>query len=312
MRLSASRAVLVLGALSITAGCAQSLQPTPRSFAWASEPRAGDRDRDGLLDAEEAELAARFAPIVVLHREDPHRPASVPWLLARTDPFAKLRRDARSAGRLSRRAVLPSEAELRRVRSGSQTPDEWTTYVHVFEREDRGLSVQYWFFYPYNDGPLFFDHEHDWEHVTVRLNPLREPERLDLSRHENDRPGVSYAWSAARREGEHPIVFSARGSHASYQHHTEAIRFDDVAACDSLERCPHPIWRTWRAGGLQNLGEPGRPLCLEQVLSFPDRWGASGLIPGTSAPYGPLHHRGYCVNGLRGCAEESLTAVGRL
>jgi hypothetical protein len=264
-----------------------------------------DRDRDGLLDAEETVLAARFAPIVVLHRDDDHRPASVPWLLARSDPFARLRRDSQSAAQLARRVPHSSIAQQQRVRSGSQLPADWTTYVHVHARQDDGVNIQYWFFYPYNDGPLFFDHEHDWEHVTVRLSPLREPERVDLARHENDSPGVSYPWSLARREGEHPIVFSALGSHASYLSGAEAIRFDQVASCDVLENCPHPVWRTWQAGGLENIGERGRPLCHERALSFPERWGMSGIVPGTSAPYGPLFHRGYCTDAVANCSRES-------
>jgi hypothetical protein len=269
-----------------------------------------DRDHDGLADVEEELLAARFAPVVVLHREDRNRPASVPWFLARTDPFGT-RRDGEPARRLAERVFPKSEAEQRRVRSGTEHAKAWTTYVHVYIRPDRGINIQYWFFYPYNDGPLFFDHESDWEHVTVRLNPLREPEGVDFARHENDSPGVSYPWSLVRREGEHPIVLSARGSHASYQHSGEVTRFDSVASCDSLEQCPHPIWRTWRAGGIQNLGEPGRPLCLDRALTFSDRWGPSGIIPGTSAPHGPLYHHAYCVDAVPSCRPGSEAVLPR-
>jgi hypothetical protein len=261
-----------------------------------------DRDRDGLLDAEEELLAARFAPVVVLHREDRSRPASVPWFLARTDLF-QTRGDRKSAQRVAGRVFPKSRAEQQRVRSGSELSEEWTTYVHAYVRSDRGINIQYWFFYPYNDGPLFFDHEIDWEHVTVRLSPQREPEGVDFARHENDMPGVSYPWRSVRREGEHPIVLSALGSHASYQQSAEVSRFDSVASCESLERCLHPVWRTWRAGGLQNLGEPGRPLCLEQALSFAGRWGPGGIVPGTSAPRGPLHHHAYCVDADPSCSE---------
>jgi hypothetical protein len=300
--------LVLAGAACVEVGCAHGFELPVKSASGASPPGVADRDRDGLLDSEEEALAARFAPIVVLHRDDRNRPASVPWLLARSDPFAKLRRDSRSAARLARRSPPRSDAELQ-ARSGSEISEEWTTYVHVYPRANGGINVQYWFFYPYNEGPLFFDHEIDWEHVTVRLSALREPERVDFARHEHDNPGVSYPWASARREAEHPIVLSALGSHASYQHSTEVTRFDSVAACDeSLADCRHPIWRTWRAGGLENLGEPGRPLCLEAALSFPGRWGSGGIVPGTSAPHGPLHHRAYCVDAASGCDEESLAA----
>jgi hypothetical protein len=290
----------------VETACASGLGfPADGSALPASPLATSDRDGDGLLDAEENELARRFAPIVILHRHDPHRPASLPWLLARTDPFAVLRRDSHSAGLLARRVPLSSTAIRRRLRAGSEDPSQWATYVHVYPRAGGGINVQYWFFYPYNDGPLFFDHEHDWEHITVRLTEEREPIAADFAQHANDRPGVSHSWSELTREGEHPLVLSALGTHASYASAAGIAWFERVANCSAPDRCPDPVWRTWQAGGLRNLGERGRPLCSESALSFRDRWGPTGLIPGTSAPYGPLFHRGYCANGLPGCDEAA-------
>jgi hypothetical protein len=45
--------------------------------------------------------------------------------------------------------------------TGSNDPRNWTACTHVFPRKDGGINVQYWFFDPYNDGPLFFDHDGD-------------------------------------------------------------------------------------------------------------------------------------------------------
>jgi hypothetical protein len=42
-----------------------------------------------------------------------------------------------------------------------------TTYAHLFLSGNETV-VQYWFFYPYNDG--YNNHEGDWEHINVRLN----------------------------------------------------------------------------------------------------------------------------------------------
>lgn len=290
----------------VETACASGLGlPAERSALTASSLAPPDRDGDGLRDAEENELAHRFAPIVILHRRDPHRPASLPWLLARTDPFALLRRDSRSAGLLARRVPAASPAIQRRLRAGSEDPSHWATYVHVYPRAGGGINVQYWFFYPYNDGPLFFDHEHDWEHVTVRLTAEREPVSADFAQHANDRPGVSHPWAELTREGEHPLVFSALGTHASYASAVGIAWFERVADCGAPDTCRDPVWRTWQAGGLRNLGERGRPLCSESALSFRDRWGPTGLIPGTSAPFGPLFHRGYCADGLPGCDEAA-------
>ena len=290
----------------VETACASGLGlPADRSAQAASSLGTSDRDGDGLHDAEEKELAHRFAPIVILHRHDAHRPASLPWLLAQTDPFASLRRDSHSAGLLARRVAPSTAAIQRRWRAGSEDPSQWATYVHVYPRAGGGINVQYWFFYPYNDGPLFFDHEHDWEHVTVRLTGEREPVAADFAQHANDRPGVSHPWSELKREGEHPLVFSARGTHASYASGEGIAWFESVADCSGPDSCRDPVWRTWQAGGLRNLGERGRPLCSESALSFRDRWGPSGVIPGTSAPFGPLFHRGYCTDGLPGCDEAA-------
>lgn len=289
-------------------GCAEAL-PSARVPAQNAALPAGapDRDRDGLLDAEEDELAARYAPIVILHERDVNLPASVQWLLARTDPFESSAQRRQSPSVLSRRAPMST---WRRPdwHAGSEDPRDWTTYVHVFPRPDGGISIQYWFFYPYNDGPLFFDHDHDWEHVTVRLHAAGEPRHIDLAQHANDSPGVSYTWSSVDREGNHPIVYSALGTHASYPDGAELAWFERVAACAKPEHCSR-VWRTWQAGGLQNLGERGRALCHERALSFRDRWGQSGIIPGTSSPFGPLQHSGYCIHGTADCSQEPTIPV---
>lgn len=263
----------------------------------------GDRDRDGLLDAEEDALARRFAPIVILHPEDRYRPASIDWLLARADVFDE-----------GPRAILAGSAELPRgdsgrslpaaVHRGSDDPADWTTYVHVYPRADGGINLQYWFYYPYSDGPLFFDHDSDWEHATVELDAERRPVGVHLAQHENDHPGTFHRWSETRREGEHVVVLSARGTHATYAHADDIPWFERVADCRDLNRCDAPIWRTWEGGGIQNLGERANPLTMNRALAFRARWGSAGIVPGTSAPRGPLHHRGFCIDGVRSCLDE--------
>jgi len=59
------------------------------------------------------------------------------------------------------------------------------TYVHPFIHEVRSDSdgqpgyefvIQYWFFYPFNDGGN--NHEGDWEHINVVIAPLNRAEKL--------------------------------------------------------------------------------------------------------------------------------------
>jgi hypothetical protein len=284
---SALFAIIVL----LCGGCAPHVEPqTPRGAEGSLPPLAeGDLDEDGLADEEEASLASRFAPIVILDRRDAHRPASIPWLLragARGGPSGTLR--------------IPKSA-----RRGSSDPREWTAYVHVYPRADGGINLQYWFFYPYNDGPLFFDHDADWEHVTVRLDADRAPVGAYLARHGNDHPGPFWRWAHLRRSGDHPVVLSALGSHATYANGSDVAWYDRASSCTKLVGCPDPIWRTWE-GGLPNLGERTRPLVLSKMMEYAGRWGSSHWLPGTSAPFGPLQHRGTCADGFASCVRGVL------
>lgn len=269
---------------------------------------SGDEDLDGLADAEENTLARRFAPIVVLDERDIHRPASIGWLLAKADIF-----------RDRPRAVLAGSAEIARdtpslphsVHTGSENPRDWTTYVHVYPRPDGGINLQYWFFYPYSNGPLFFDHDSDWEHLTIVLDSLGTPLGAHLAQHENDHPGRFHEWSQLRSFQGQPVVFSARGTHATYARPEDTAWYEDEPACKDPAACPLSLWKSWEGGGLENLGERGRPLRVNRALSFSARWGGTGLVPGTSAPYGPLFHRGFCVDGVWSCLDEVGAHFGR-
>lgn len=258
------------------------------SIAPRRPPRAliaDDADHDGLPDALEAALATRFAPIVILDAHEANRPASIGWLLARIG-----RTDPGTSG-------FPAW-----LRPGSPDPRDWVTYVHVYPRTDGFINVQYWFFYPYNDGPLFFDHDADWEHITVEVDPSGEPRGVAFAQHGNNHPGVFRAWPIARKVGEHPVVLSARGTHASYPDQSSLNWFEHVSACTAVAGCADPIWRTWDAGGLVNVGERGAQLeagGFRQALAYAGRWGGAGeFLRSRPAPRGPLHQRGFVIDGF--------------
>lgn len=247
----------------------------------------GDLDEDGLLDTEEDELARKYAPLVILDRRDENRPASIPWLLQRTHV-----------------APGPGFEMPAAVRGGASDPRDWTAYVHVFPRADGGVNLQYWFFYPYNDGPLFFDHDSDWEHLTVRLDAKRRPLGAYLARHTDDHPGPFRAWSRLHRSGNHPVVLSALGSHATYADASDVAWYDSASSCVDPKKCSDPMWRTWEHA--ENVGESFHPLVSSDAFAYAGRWGSEHFFPGTSAPFGPLHHRGFCAGGSRACTEPSV------
>jgi hypothetical protein len=95
-------------------------------------------------------------------------------------------------------------------------------YAHLAREEGvKGVAVQYWFFYFYND--FLNVHEGDWEMIQVVYDEAetpeqaldQEPTRLAYSGHAG---GEQASWSdrKVRTEGSHPVVYVARGSHAAY------------------------------------------------------------------------------------------------
>jgi hypothetical protein len=87
-----------------------------------------------------------------------------------------------------------------------------TVYAHVTRYDDSGeYAVQYWLLYFFNF--RLNEHESDWEQITVRLDPDRNPVDVFYSAHEG---GHRRDWEKAERRGEHPIVYPALGSHANY------------------------------------------------------------------------------------------------
>jgi hypothetical protein len=302
---------LVLGVVGIRGFSivgAPSVSPAMDLFARYAEGPAplevGDADGDGLPDALESELSQKYAPLVILDGRDGTRPTSVPWLLARVDleghaPEAELA------------SVVPSVSQgsspfPRDVRAGSSDRREWTAYTHVYPRAGGGVNIQYWFFYAYNDGPLFFDHESDWEHMTVRLDSRYEPVGVYLAQHENNSPGVYHPWEAVSKKGDHPVVLSALGTHATYGDQHELAWFERASGCSDADACSDPVWRTWEGGGLENIGEASRPLGHPEAFTYQGRWGASGVVPGTGAPLGPMQHRGFCESAFRSCADSRV------
>lgn len=85
---------------------------------------------------------------------------------------------------------------------------------------DGRLWLQYWFFYFYNDFNLlgstfaFGLHEGDWEMVQLRLNAAGI--RPDLAVYAQHKYAGARTWGRVERVGERPVVYVARGSHASY------------------------------------------------------------------------------------------------
>ena len=132
-------------------------------------------------------------------------------------------------------------------------------YGHAVESNGR-LWLQYWLWYFYNDYQLSFQlglHEGDWEMVALRMD--EQDDHPDVAVYAQHRYGELRDWDGVEKfqpGGERPVVYVARGSHASYFepgfHQTEA--WYDLA--DGRRRMKHrpkleilghddPAWTRW-------------------------------------------------------------------
>ncbi len=102
-----------------------------------------------------------------------------------------------------------------------------TIYAHVVQQPDRPdlVFVQYWFYWYYNDWNN--KHESDWEGITLKFEAssveealASEPVAVGYAQHVG---GERAGWDDTKleRDGDHPVVYSAAGSHASY--YSEAL-----------------------------------------------------------------------------------------
>lgn len=196
----------------------------------------------GSDDDPSSDLLARFAPVLRLHADEVYAPLGVQIFFdhatlqggagdaidadaigAIDDPDTAL--DLRAEG-FNLSVASPDLA----IAAGA--PDPYTAWyatqraryglrVHAALREDgNALVLQYWFFYPFNNH--LNRHEGDWEWIqlvflraSVDAPPADGalPDRVAYSQHGG---GTQRDWSSTVREGDHPVVYVARGSHANY------------------------------------------------------------------------------------------------
>ncbi len=159
-------------------------------------------------------------------------------------------------------------------------------YGRAREDSDGPLWLQYWLYYFYNDYNLAGGaglHEGDWEMVQLRMR--EDLEHPDLAVYAQHCHAGKAAWQDVERdEGnpEAPLVFVARGSHASYFHsgYQETEAWYDIA--DGKRKTPK-----LRLEILDDDDLPG-------WVKWLGRWGdTQPRIPGLHqpSPQGPLPHK---------------------
>lgn len=227
-------------------------------------------------DQTKVEYLRRYAPQVWLHSDELYWPSSVEWC------FNFVRRywggpEDNKMWWLYPKEPLPEPSSTLPYFHGADPSNDWTDFplkledvpAYAFWNDMPGAPTQtvdlvYFFFYPYNrgksvGGTVYENHVGDWEHITVRLTQTLDDEgqptlapsmggvSLWLAQHAW---GQGFAWAQVPKvQGtEHPIIYSACGSHASYLHpgshkYGSAAPFWDLADHTNARGT---AWDTWK------------------------------------------------------------------
>jgi hypothetical protein len=265
-------------------------------------------------------LAATYAPITMLREQrDPpcetsteqYQPTSVGTVLG--NPSVTLTHDNLKTGRLENVKKAPTASDIAGLPDGyylnldGEALGETCVYAKDFEKlEDEGdapaivyahiarepnhtgFVLQYWFFWYFNQ---FNDlHEGDWEGMQLSFEAEtttaalgEEPSEIILFQHAG---GERASWTDAkvRKEGTHPIVYPAAGSHATFYDSAVYIQNGQHGSGVGCDNTTEPL-RELRV----------RPVLLPETaseqgpfkwLSYKGRWGEKekGFNNGPTGP----------------------------
>lgn len=135
--------------------------------------------------------------------------------------------------------------------------------------------VTYWFFYAFNDAPApidSFDHEGDWERVSVRLDAQDDPVTVAYYEHSGY---CTLPWSQAAKNNGHPVAYSAIGTHATYW---KAGTFPTAGGLAKDTTGAGAAWTTY--GNLADVRAQG-------WYGFGGAWGEVGDVEDSTGPLGP-------------------------
>jgi hypothetical protein len=168
---------------------------------------------------------------------------------------------------------------------GLDTDRRPAVYGRVARAKNAGAWLQYWLFYRAQDQDRGIvrtgRHAGDWEMVQYRLDAHGHPVEAVYAQHS----GAERApWQTVQRRSGHPVVYVARGSHASYLRHGVRDRTwpDPNDEADGHGRVVQP--RLVRITATN-----------PRWMRWPGRWGgarARWWVPGEQdSPFGPAFQR---------------------
>jgi len=232
---------------------------------------------------------------------------------------------------------LPNRAQEFITRLGDTDLSDVSILVSRRQADNGFFHIQYWFFYPYNKLCLgeptdsnntgcvsISDHEGDWEHITVELDFATNVRRVYFAAHDNegawydtneilwanDNGDLSSTYNRATHT--HPIVYVAKGSHASFPSSGVFIRQGGFA--NDYTTNNGPLINTWEldndyVSNCEFFDCDGEPYWLK----YSGFWGELGKGPVSgNGPKGPLYQREFFTNDLDNYTIRSSNRGGRL
>ncbi len=168
-----------------------------------------------------------------------------------------------------------------------------TYYAHQMTDPTYGyIVIQYWFFYAFNSWGAYEDgynvHEGDWEMITLFLNPdTMIPDFTAYSYHHSVQ---TTPWALVEKDGDHPVVYVARGSHASYFHPGDYPQVLGLAGIDyAVKNDDKKIGpNEWENRIIINLSHPD----FNWLRTYEGKYGSNvfaDIANGESGPVGPPH-----------------------
>jgi hypothetical protein len=285
-------------------------------------------------------LAHRYRPILLFDRSEQYAPVDVGRAIAAHHVRACHKTIASDrCPTIDSSNGIDSDVEFLEVRASSLGPTDFTGGTDSAIYYPARVYLDYWWFFTENPEPVLsallcraglhlgeitcFQHEADWEGITVVLAPCAvEPDiqtacvpfagrRLHLvavDYAEHGGPAKQFAWNTLQQQwardgaptaGERPIVYVALNSHAAYPH-----------------PCPPRCGREQSNDGTAPWGNNGAACvtatsdCVQELPidaagtptswnAFPGPWGAQHCIldgaycDGGPAPRGPALHGRY-------------------
>ncbi|HEC88325.1 MAG TPA: DUF946 domain-containing protein, partial [Thermoplasmata archaeon] len=263
---------------------------------------AYDIDKDGIDDLDEKEIAEKYAPVLYFEKKEKVYPVSVEYhisnsnlnrsdgnetILIDSSPDIEELSEYNDVGRnyyLDNRIGTADDEKIIDDYIEKKETLGYTVYAHVTQNNNLTI-IQYWMFYAFNKGSLN-NHEGDWEMIQIILEN-GEPVKAFYSQHIS---GQKAEWRDVEKNGEHPKVYVARGSHANYFRYYQGklgLASDYVGKNGKILK-PGDY-------ELIILGEKGDGNHIEEQnwIDFAGRWGDFGSVEnelrGKKGPFGPAY-----------------------